>query len=78
MTIKLAHKGYNHTMTRIGYNDQTAIVTNTMTHIGGKHGVQHNKLTAPVNISNINVPRLHQSTALPWPDLYKISGALRA
>ena len=33
----------------------------TVTHIR----VQCNTLTAPVNISNISVPRLHQSTALP-------------
>lgn len=30
----------------------------------------------PVNISYINAPKLHQSTALPWPLRVRISGAL--
>ena len=38
--------------------------------------INNNILTAPVNISYINAPNDHQSTALPWPLLVKISGAL--
>lgn len=34
-------------------------------------------LTAPVSMSYIRAPRLHQSTALLWPLLIKISGALQ-
>ena len=34
-------------------------------------------LTAPVSMSYMSAPRLHQSTALPWPLLVKISGALQ-
>ncbi len=33
-------------------------------------------LTAPVSISYIRAPKLHQSTALPWPLRVRISGAL--
>lgn len=33
-------------------------------------------LTAPISMSYMSVPRLHQSTALPWPVLWSISGAL--
>lgn len=33
--------------------------------------------TAPVSMSYINAPRLHQSTARLWPLLIKISGALQ-
>ena len=35
------------------------------------------QLTLPVNMSYMSAPRLHQSTALPWPLRVKISGALR-
>ena len=35
-------------------------------------------LTAPVSMSYIKVPRLHQSTALPWPWRVSISGALKS
>lgn len=35
-------------------------------------------LTTPVSMSNIRAPSDHQSTALPWPLLVKISGALQA
>lgn len=35
------------------------------------------QLTNPVNISYINAPNDHQSTALPWPLRVKISGALK-
>lgn len=34
------------------------------------------QLTLPVNMSYISAPRLHQSTALPWPLRVRISGAL--
>lgn len=33
--------------------------------------------TAPVSMSYINAPKLHQSTARLWPLLIKISGALQ-
>lgn len=33
--------------------------------------------TLPVNMSYIRAPRLHQSTALPWPLRVRISGALQ-
>lgn len=33
-------------------------------------------LTAPTSMSYPSVPKLHQSTALPWPVLCSISGAL--
>lgn len=32
--------------------------------------------TAPVSMSYMRVPRLHQSTAFPWPIRCRISGAL--
>lgn len=35
------------------------------------------QLTAPVSMSNISAPSDHQSTSFPWPDLVRISGALR-
>lgn len=35
------------------------------------------QLTDPVIISYMSAPRLHQSTALLWPDLVRISGALQ-
>jgi len=35
------------------------------------------RLTAPVSISNMRAPRLHQSTALPCPLRISISGALK-
>ena len=31
---------------------------------------------APVSMSYISAPRLHQSTALPWPVRVRISGAM--
>jgi len=39
-------------------------------------GMNERQLTAPVSMSNIRAPRLHQSTALPWPLRINISGAL--
>lgn len=30
----------------------------------------------PVSMSNINAPKLHQSTAFPWPHRIRISGAM--
>ena len=35
------------------------------------------KLTLPVNMSYMSAPRLHQSTAFPWPLRVRISGALQ-
>lgn len=32
--------------------------------------------TAPVSMSYVKLPKLHQSTAFPWPLFVKISGAL--
>ena len=32
--------------------------------------------TAPVSMSYMRVPKLHQSTAFPWPIRCRISGAL--
>lgn len=34
-------------------------------------------LTEPVSMSYISAPRLHQSTAFPWPVRIRISGALK-
>lgn len=34
-------------------------------------------LTTPVSMSNMSAPSDHQSTALPWPLLVRISGALQ-
>lgn len=44
---------------------------------GGEKGSEKARLTAPVSMSYISAPRLHQSTARLCPLLIRISGALK-
>ena len=52
------------------------VVTLTLTTMFTGNKDRSSEPTAPVSMSYMRVPKLHQSTAFPWPIRCRISGAL--
>jgi len=60
-----------------GYNDHiNVIIDESQRRFESKRGNEPAQRTRPVSMSNRRIPKLHQSTAYPWPSSLRISGAV--